>query len=213
MNQGEVFDVLERTGAVITDSHVVYRSRLHGSSYVNKDAVYPYTYQISRLCEEIADQFASNAIEAVVGPATGGIVLSQWVAHHLLELTGLQALALHADKWGGGFSLMSRGYKDLISRKRVLVVEDVLTTGGSARSVIHAVKEALGEVVGLGVLCNRGGLTATSMNVPRLHSLIDIRLETWDAQVCPLCNKGVPINTTVGYGKQFLKEHESRISA
>lgn len=101
--------------------------------------------------------------------------------------------------------VIKRGYDKVITGKRVLVVEDVLTTGGSAREVIEAVRALDGEVVGLGVLCNRGGITAEDVGgVPELFALVNVKLDAWDEAECPLCAKGVPINTDVGKGREFL---------
>ena len=101
--------------------------------------------------------------------------------------------------------VIKRGYDKLIKGKRVLVVEDILTTGGSVKKVIEATRAIGGEVVGLGVLCNRGGIMPQDVgNVPKLFSLVNIKLDAWSEADCPLCAKGVPINTDVGKGREFL---------
>lgn len=106
---------------------------------------------------------------------------------------------------------IGRGYHKDITRKRVLVVEDVLTTGGSAKRVIEEVRLLEGQVVGLGVLCNRGGITAEDVaDPPKLFSLVDIELDSWDEAECPLCAQGVPINTEVGKGKDFLARQKKQ---
>ena len=88
---------------------------------------------------------------------------------------------------------------------RVLVVEDILTTGGSVKKVIEATRAIGGEVVGLGVLCNRGGITSHDVgDVPKLFALVNVTLESWTEAECPLCAKGIPINTDVGKGRDFL---------
>jgi orotate phosphoribosyltransferase len=98
-----------------------------------------------------------------------------------------------------------RGYDKLIPGKQVLVVEDVLTTGGTVKKVVGAVRELGGIVVGVGALVNRGGITAKDVgDVPRLGALINITLDVWDEKACPLCEQGVPINTDVGKGREFL---------
>lgn len=101
--------------------------------------------------------------------------------------------------------IIKRGYNRLVPGKRVLVVEDVLTTGGSVKKVIEATRAIGGIVVGLGVLCNRGGITPQDVaDVPRLFALVNVKLDAWDEADCPLCAKGVPINTDVGKGGEFL---------
>lgn len=206
MHQREVFRILAEVGAVITDSHVVYTHGKHGTAYVNKDAVYPHTVNTSMLCRAIAEQFLDDEVEVVIGPATGGVILSQWVAHHLSARKFREVLGVYAEKSEGGDAfIIKRGYDKLVAGKNVLVVEDVLTTGGSVLKVIEAVLALGGNVVGLGVLCNRGGITPHDVgNVPRLVSLVDVKLDAWDEADCPLCAQGVPINTDVGKGREFL---------
>lgn len=219
----EIQQILSKVGAVITDSHVVYTSGKHGSAYVNKDAIYPHTAETSYLCAMIAKQFVNDNVEVVIAPAIGGVILSQWTAHHLTERDWVrrQVFGVYAEKETvavpdpegkgsrcytetGNFSI-KRGYDKLIAGKNILVVEDILTTGGSARKVIEAVRAIGGNVVGLGVLCNRGGITPQDVaNVPKLISLVDVKLEAWDEEDCPLCKQSVPINTDVGKGREFL---------
>ena len=220
MNEQETLTILGKVGAVITQSHIIYVSGKHGTAYVNKDAVYLHTKETSDLCRAIAEQFTNDNVEVVIAPAIGGVILSQWVAHHLTEMSGREVLGVYAEKEGteltsssygpfppkheDGF-VIKRGYDKLIVGKNVLVVEDVLTTGGSARKVIEAVRAIGGNVVGLGILCNRGGVTSEKVgNVPKLFALLNITMEAWNAEQCPLCKNSVPINTDVGHGRKFL---------
>lgn len=193
---------LRRSSALITNGHFVYTSGKHGSTYVNKDAIYPHTKEISKLCKLIAKYFAKNSVDIVLAPAVGGIVLSQWTAHHLNKITEKEVLAIYADKKndGSGF-VIKRGYDKLLEGKNVLVVEDIINTGGSARSTIEAARAVGGHVVGLAAICNRMGVTASALgNVPILYSLVNMDLGLWLEKDCPLCKAGVPINTEVGKG-------------
>jgi len=219
MTEGEVLELLAKTKSIITDSHIVYTSWRHGSAYINKDAIYPHTEIVSKLCREIAEHFSDkevNGIDVVAAPAVGGIILSQWSAYWLTELTGIETLAIYAEKSEDGKSFVfKRGYDRYLRKvsdsdipKLVLVVEDVLTTGGSARGVVAAVRALQGEVVGVGVLCNRGGVTPEALgNVPELFALTNIKMDSWEESACPLCARGVPINTDVGRGREFLARH------
>ncbi len=205
MDEPEVLSILRDLGAGITNSHLVYTSGKHGSAYVNKDAVYPHTQQTSALCRALANKFVGRVADAqiVIGPAVGAVILSQWVAYHLSEHNGYEVLGIYADKAGDDF-VIKRGYDKLLPGKRVLIVEDVLTTGGSIKKVVQAVRTAGGFIVGVGALCNRGGVTASQLDVPRLVALTNVQLDAWDEQDCPLCRDGVPINTDVGKGREFL---------
>ncbi|MFA6534536.1 MAG: phosphoribosyltransferase family protein [Patescibacteria group bacterium] len=235
MNQKEVLQILAKLGAVITDSHIVYAAGNHGTAYVNKDAVYPDTVETKALCQAMAEMFADSGAEVVVGPEKGGIILSQWTAYHLTNLTGKMVAAVYAEREErsvlkatvgtpffverlGNFNLypgeellvrepkfiFKRGYGQQVAGKKVLVVEDVLTTGGSAAKTVEAVRLAGGKVVGLGVLCNRGGVTSDMVGNTRLQALVNLTLESWPEVECPLCAKNVPINIEVGKGKAFL---------
>ena len=190
--------ILAESGAVIRDSHVVYTSGRHGSAYVNKDAVYPHTERVRELCGLLADAGRPLGAEIVCGPAMGGIILAQWTGHHL----GLPAV--YAEKAPDGGMVLRRGYDGLVRGRRVLVVEDVVNTGGSLADAIRAVRAAGGTVVGAVALCNRGGVTAAALDVPALHALVELSLESWTAEECPLCRRGVPVDTSVGKGREFL---------
>ncbi len=190
--------ILAEAHAVLTGGHVVYTSGRHGSAYVNKDAVYPHTARVSELCRLLADGTRALRPEIVCGPALGGIILSQWTAHHL------GALAVYAEKLPAGGMALRRGYDRLVAGRRVLVVEDVLNTGGSVRETVAAVRAAGGEVVAVATLCNRGGVTATELDVPALVALLELSLDSWEAADCPLCRDGVPVNTDVGKGRELL---------
>ena len=208
-SQRQTLETLERLKAVLS-GHFVFASGRHGSAYVNKDAVYPHTRDISRLCYEIAKFFAYDHVQVVIAPAVGGVILSQWVAYHLTGLMKEDVLGVYADKTGiqtdgeVGF-IIKRGYDKLVADERVLVVEDILTTGRSVKKVVEAVRQSGGRVVGVGVLCNRGGITSEDLgDVPKLFALADIKLESWAPRDCPLCVQGIPMNTDVGKGREFL---------
>lgn len=195
--------VFKQTGA-IGAGHFVGTSGRHLSEYINKDALYPHTKQTSRLCRAIALEFADEDLDAVIGPEKGGIILSQWTAYHLTKLMGRQISAVYAEKEGESF-VIKRGYDKLVSGRLILVVEDVLTTGGSAGKVVEAVRENGGGVVGVGALWNRGGVTTKDIgDVPRFHALINKKLADWSEEECLLtgpCSKGMPINTDFGKGR------------
>ncbi len=196
--------ILAEARAIVTDSHVVYTSGKHGSAYVNKDAVYPSTAHVAALCRDLADAAAPVRPEIVCGPAMGGIILAQWTGHHL----GIPAV--YAEKGSDGGMTLRRGYDRLVAGKRVLVVEDVLNTGGSVKDAVAAVRAAGGDVVAVAALVNRGGVDARDVGVPMLTALLDVALDAWDADACPLCRAGVPVNTDVGKGREFLAARSAR---
>ena len=206
MQEQEVLQILGKVGAVITNSHIVYASGKHGEAYVNKDAVYPHTKETSRLCRAIAEQFADDGVETVVDPAIGGVILSQWTAYHLSEITEREVFGVYAEKAEGGDAfVIKRGYDKVVAGKNVLVVEDVLTTGGSAKKVVEAVRALGGKVVGLGALCNRGRVMPQDVaDPPKMFALVNVTLDAWDEADCPMCKQGITINTDVGKGREYL---------
>lgn len=208
MNNTDIMRLFTDVGAIISDNHFVYSSGRHSSVYVNKDAVYVHTKTIATLCELMARPYDAQQIDVVVGPVLGGIVLSQWVAHALnARRSSGETLAVYAEKENDSpdkLFAFHRGYDRYIAGKNILVVEDVLTTGGSVRKVIELVREHGGNVVGLSALCNRGGVQAHDVgNVP-IASLLTITLETYTEEECPFCKQGVPINIDLGKGRAFL---------
>lgn len=204
MDEAEVLEVLQKVGA-FRSGHFVFTSGLHADTYVNKDALYPYTKETSRLCRTIAERFKDKDIEVVIGPAVAAAILAQWTAHHLSDLLGREVHAVYADKDGQGGFIVRRGYDQIIKGKKTLVVEDLTTTGGSIKKVVDAVRGAGAEIVGAIALCNRGNVTRKAVGDPPVfESLLTVHLEQWPESECELCAKGIPVNTDVGHGREFV---------
>ena len=204
LSEADILDVLQEVGA-FHSGHFVYTSGLHGDAYVLKDAIYAYPKQTSRICREMAERFKNKDIEAVIGPAIGAAILSQWTAYHLNEMTGKEVLSVYADKDGQGGFIIKRGYDKLIAGKTTLVVEDLTTTGGSIQKVVEACRAVGAKVAGVVVLCNRGGVTKEQAgNPPIFEQLVTLHLESWKEEECDLCKRDIPVNTNIGHGKEFL---------
>ena len=211
----DIQHILKEVDALLTENHFVYTSGKHGSVYINKDALYPHTDATSAVGKMMAEKYKDMEIDVVVGPALGGIILSQWVAHHLSELKGREILSIYAEKDPSTSSgepseknlIFTRGYDKLVARKNVLVVEDITNTGESMKKVIQAVKDAGGNVVAACVMINRSPKTVTSetMGAP-FDALGVIEAEAYDEEDCPFCKDNVPINTNVGHGRQYLEK-------
>lgn len=231
MNRQQFFDVarnvLAEAGAVLTHSHFVYTSGKHGSAYVNKDAIYTNPQWLDALCTLIAVRFQHYPIEVVLAPAVGGVNLATSVARELRKLTGQDVRCVHAEHQEESLAKgprseptvllpgeellikkpkfgIKRGYDKLIAGKHTLVVEDVLTTGGSARETVRAGRVAGASIGSAAVICNRGNVTNELLDIDELFALMDIEMDAYDEETCPLCANGVRINTEVGKGKQFL---------
>jgi len=188
-------------GALLT-GHFVLKSGLHSGTYLNKDTIYPHVQHIRAIGRMIADEVHNHGwppIEIVAAPEKGGIILSQWTAaalslDPLLALPGTEPpLAVYAEKQPDGGFAFSRGYGKLLCGKRVLVVDDIATTGGSVFAAEKAVIQNEGIIVGVMVVVDRSGRSL----VP---SLAQVNIPTWSPIECPLCQTCVPINTDVGHG-------------
>lgn len=205
----DILDILKKTNAVITDSHIVYTSGKHGSVYINKDTIYPHTEFSSLIGSMFAEKAKDFDVDAVIAPALGGIVLSQWTAFHLSKLKGKEILGVYTEKDAENNQVLKRGYNKLIEGKKVLVIEDLTNTGGSVLKVVNAVRNAGVNVSAVGVMVNRSPdrVNEKMFGAP-FFSLGVLPAEAFDADKCPLCEKNVPINTSVGHGKQFLKKQK-----
>lgn len=202
----KVLDVLQKVGA-FRAGHFVFTSGLHADTYINKDAIYPYTAETSQLCRMTAEHFAKSGVEVVIGPAIAAAILAQWTAHHLSDMSGTEVKAAYADKDGQGGFIIRRGYDQVVKGKKTLIVEDLTTTGGSIRKVVEAVRAAGGDVIGAAAICNRGDVTKEAVgNPPEFFSLLKVHLEQWPADMCELCKRGIPVNTEVGHGKDFIAQ-------
>lgn len=207
----KVIDILTKVGAIISNSHFVGTSGLHFDTYINKDALLPHTEEVSKICKIFAEKYKDKNIEVVVAPALGGVILSQWTAYHLTKLKGEEVLGLYTEKTGEGDQVFTRGYEKYVKGKRVLILEDSAQTGGSVIKVVKSVKQAGGEIVGVCVMVNKDPekINSVSLSVP-LDSLSELPVVTYTQNDCPMCKKGIPINTIVGHGKKFLEERENK---
>ncbi len=206
----DIIEILREVGGLFTDDHFVYTTGKHGSVYLNKDAIYPYVSQASLVGKMFAMRFKDQDIDIVVGPALGGIILSQWTAYHLSKLKKKEVLGVYTEKDSEKNQVFTRNYDKLIKGKQILIVEDITTTGGSVQKVVRSVKSAGGEVVGVGVMINRNpeGVTAETIGAP-FTALSIFPAQAFEEKDCPMCKKNVPINTTVGHGKKYMQAKRS----
>src|SRR3990172_4703942 len=142
---GWVLDAFRQTGAIL-EGHFLLTSGRHSGRYLEKFQVLQYPEQTQRLCGLIAERFRASGVQVVAGPTTGGVILSFEVARQM----GVRGI--FAEKVEGGRRFL-RGFQ-IGPGERTLVVDDILTTGGSIRDVLDAVREAGGEPVGGGVLAD-----------------------------------------------------------
>ena len=204
LTEDEVLAILQKVGA-FRSGHFVGTSGRHLDTYLNKDAMYAYPRETSAVCREMAERLKTAGVEVVIGPAIGAAILAQWTAHHMRECTGREVFAVYADKDGQGGFIIKRGYDQVIKGKKTLVVEDLTTTGGSIRKVVEAARKVGADIVGVIVLVNRGDVTKEAVgNPPVFDQLLNVELESWSESECELCKSGIPVNTDVGHGSEFM---------
>lgn len=183
MNGSEVERIFKDAGA-LRDGHFVLASGKHSPRYLEKFQVLQWPRETQRLCAAIAEQVSALRPDTVAGPTTGGIILAHEVARQL----GVRAVYAERDEGGAG-RVFRRGFQ-LAPGEHVVVVDDIMTTGGSVQETIDAVRAAGGEVVAAAVLVDRSGGGA-KLGVP-LHALWSLDIPTYAASECPLCAKGMP---------------------
>jgi Orotate phosphoribosyltransferase len=208
MGTANYLERLKKLGVII-DGHFALKCGDHSNLYFNKDAIYAHPVLTDDIAKYIALAYYNSNIEVVCGPAVGGALLAQAVARHLTQTykwlsIECEVLYSHADKDGEDF-VIKRGYEKLMSGKRVLMVEDVLTKGTSAKAAIDAVRKVGGEVVDLYAICNRGEVTRQDVGLfgeIKIRSLVAIDAETFPADTCPLCTQGIAIDNNIGKGSK-----------
>ena len=191
MTQEEVRALLVKTGAIM-DGHFLLTSGLHSPHYVEKFNVLQHPAYTAQLCAAMAEKFKDAQIETVVGPVTGGILL----AHETGKSLGTRAI--FTERVDGKMTFR-RGFS-LRAGERVLIVEDIVTTGGSSKEVIEVVKAAGAVPVAVSMLVDRSGGKADFGDVPST-ALLTMDVETYAPETCPLCAKGVPMTKRGRTGK------------
>ena len=205
----DIIQILKNLNAVITDDHFVYTSGKHGEIYVNKDALYPHTAEVSKVGQMFAEKYKDQDIDVVVGSALGGIILSTWVAYHLSQLKGKEVLGVYTEKDANKNQIFTRNYDKLVAHKNVLVIEDLTTTGGSVKKVVDTVRKVGGNVIAVCVMVNRNPNEVNSqmMGAP-FEALGVLPAMAYDEVDCPFCKKGRPVNQNIGHGKKYMAEKE-----
>jgi orotate phosphoribosyltransferase len=182
MTRDELLELYRRSGALL-EGHFRLTSGLHSPGYLQCALVLQHPQHAEALGRAIGDRVRDLRPTVVLSPALGGIV----IGHEVGRALGVRAI--FAERVDGALALR-RGFT-LAASDRVLVVEDVMTTGGSTRETIEAAKAAGGQVVGTASIVNRGG-AAIRFDVPYV-SLLEMALPSSEPEVCPLCAQGVPV--------------------
>jgi orotate phosphoribosyltransferase len=180
MTNDQILSIFKQSNALL-EGHFELTSGLHSPNYFQCAKVLQYPQYAEQLCREIAEHFQHSQITAVVSPALGGIVVGQEVGRQLSVRT------MFAERKDGQMQLR-RGF-EITSGEKVLVCEDVITTGGSVQEVISIVQNMGGLVAGVGVIVDRSGGSAKFHN---LFASMTMQVITYKPEACPLCAKGTP---------------------
>lgn len=183
----EAENIFTDAGAVL-HGHFLLTSGRHSPVYWEKFRVLESPRHVVRLCSMIADRFRNSGARLVAGPTTGGILLALEVARQM------DIRAVYAEKEGGA-RVFRRGH-GMQPGDKVLIVDDVITTGSSVQSVIDAVRASKGEVTGIGVLVDRSD-NGLDFNFP-FFSCLRSPAVSHPANDCPLCKEGKPLTRMGG---------------
>ncbi|MBI4548136.1 MAG: orotate phosphoribosyltransferase [Ignavibacteriae bacterium] len=181
MTRKEILDLFKETNALL-EGHFQLTSGLHSPQYFQCAKVLQYPKNAERLCKEIARKFSANSIDVVISPALGGIVVGQEVGRQL------DARTIFAERKNGKLELR-RGFEVSVGEK-VLVCEDVITTGGSVQEVIDIVRKNRANIIGVGAIVDR---SSGKMVLPNLFATITMDVVTYTNEECPMCKQGIPI--------------------
>jgi orotate phosphoribosyltransferase len=191
-HEGPILEAFREAQALL-DGHFLLTSGLHSSRYLQCALVMQDPARGERLCRQLARAFADENIQCVVGPAMGGIL----VAYELARV--LKARTIFAERQDGRMTFR-RGFA-IEPDERVLLVEDVVTTGGSLREVQDLITAAGGNVVGICALVDRTSGRDAGFGMP-LTSLVKVDAPTYSSEDCPLCRDGLPLQKPGRTGKK-----------
>ena len=186
MTSTDLLTELEHRGGVLK-GHFQLASGRHADTYIEKFRILQWPDITSQMCGRIAERFRGTP-NLVAGPTTGGVILAFETARQL----NLRNVIAERSEDGNGREF-KRGFQ-VGPGDRVLVVDDVLTTGGSIRDVIDAIRRNGAEVIGVGVLVDRSA-GSVDFAVP-LFACLSLTVESWTPDECPECALGTPLVVT-----------------
>ncbi len=184
MNESGIKEIFKEKGA-LQEGHFVLNSGLHSEHYVQCARVLQHPELARNLGANLAEKFSQKEIDVVIGPAMGGITLSFVVG------LALNCRAIFTEKSENGMKL--RRSFALNRGEKVLVVDDVFTTGNSVKEVMKAVKDQGAKTAGVGVMVDRSGGRSEDFEVP-VKSLMELNIKTFSPEECPMCRDGKPLD-------------------
>ena len=182
MQREQLMDLLTASG-VLQEGHFLLSSGLHSDRYLQCAQILQHPERAEKLGREIAEKFSGEKIDLIVGPAMGGIIL----AYEVARSAGCRGI--FTERKDGEMQLR-RGF-GIEPGERVLLVEDVVTTGKSAREVLQVVEKEGGKVVGISSIVDRSPADL-ELGVP-YRPLLRVEVEVYGPEDCPLCRDGIPL--------------------
>lgn len=182
LTRDEAIEIFKKSNALLT-GHFRLTSGRHSGQYMQCAQVLQYPEYAAKLCADLAEKFAGTKIDLVVGPAMGGII----VAYEVGRALGVKAFFTEREQ---GVMTLRRGFA-IEPGQKVLVTEDVVTTGGSVREVMDVVRAQGGEVVGVALLVDRSN-GKVDFGV-KTEAIFSMEIESYEPEDCPLCKQGLPV--------------------
>ena len=190
MSDQMITDLLKKTG-VIMEGHFLLTSGRHSSRFLQCSQLLQYPEYAGSICRLMAEPFRDKAVEVVIGPAMGGVIL----AYELARTLGAKALYAEPSE---DKMILRRGFR-IEAGEKVLVVEDAVTTGGSVQKVIDLLKSCEAEIIGVAVIVDR---SAGDLNFGvSTKALLKMQIESFEPETCPLCQAGQPLQQPKGQPK------------
>ena len=181
MTETEILQIFREHSALL-EGHFILSSGLHSDRYIQCALVLQHPKVAEQLCSELADKLRDLGASVVAAPALGGVI----VAHEVARALGVRAV--FTERQDGAMTLR-RGFS-FAPKETIVVVEDVITTGGSTRETMRCVEQAGGKVVGVGVLIDRSGGTA-DLSINK-STLVVLKVGNYNPAECQLCKSGIP---------------------
>ncbi|MHB1315400.1 MAG: orotate phosphoribosyltransferase [Christensenellales bacterium] len=182
MEDQKVIDIFKETG-VMLEGHFLLTSGMHSNRYFQCARLFEYPVYSELLCSELEKKFSGDQVELVIGPALGGVIMAYEVSRAL----GVKNIFAEREN---GVMTIRRGFF-VPKGTRTLVVEDVVTTGGSVKEVIGLLDEMEAQVVGVGCMMDRSA--GRVQFGCKFESLVRMDIEAYHAEGCPICKTGLPL--------------------
>ena len=182
LTQEDYLNVFRKTEALL-EGHFLLTSGLHSNIYFQCARVLQFPWYAEKLCQGLTGHFRDQAVDTVIAPAIGGIVVGQELARQL------NARSIFTERSDGNM-VLRRGFQ-IEKGEKFLVAEDVTTTGGSVKEVVEVVRDMGGIVQSVAAIVDRSG-GKKLFDVP-YFSLVQLAVKNYDPESCPLCKDKLPL--------------------